>query len=102
MTPAEEKEIDDIRKQVDKQFCRRCDYCQPCSEHIPIQQILGIRSIVKRMGPEALERGWIKTGIELAGNCTECGECMERCPYGLPIPDLIKENIEWISKQKML
>jgi len=102
LTPREKGAIEDIRKQVDKQFCRRCDYCQPCSEHIPIQHVLGIRSIVKRMGSEVLGRGWIKAGMELAANCTECEECMERCPYDLPIPDLIKENITWINHQNIL
>jgi len=31
--------------------------------------------------------------IEKGRNCTECGECLRRCPYQLPIPDLIKENL---------
>ncbi|MDJ0763711.1 MAG: 4Fe-4S dicluster domain-containing protein [Myxococcota bacterium] len=22
-------------------------------------------------------------------DCTACGECMERCPYDLPLPDLM-------------
>ncbi|MHA1710601.1 MAG: 4Fe-4S dicluster domain-containing protein [Candidatus Freyarchaeota archaeon] len=26
-----------------------------------------------------------------ANNCTECGECEPRCPYGLPIVRLIQE-----------
>ena len=99
LTDKEEKEIEEIRSRVDKQFCRRCDYCQPCTEHIPIQHILGVRSIVKRMGTEVFERGWIKASLELAQNCTECGECMERCPYDLPIPDLIKKNIQWVKNQ---
>ena len=30
-------------------------------------------------------------------NCTECGDCMTRCPYELPIPDLIRENLRWLD-----
>lgn len=26
-------------------------------------------------------------------NCTECGECMKRCPYNLPIPELLKKHL---------
>ena len=33
------------------------------------------------------------------GLCTGCGACLERCPYELPIPDLIRENIEWVEDQ---
>ena len=66
----ERQQIEAIRSEFDKQFCRRCDYCQPCPEGISIQHLLGIRFIVKRMGPEVLQVGWIKSGdlsmIEIA------------------------------------
>jgi hypothetical protein len=32
LTDTERAEIENIRKRYDKVFCRRCDYCQPCSE----------------------------------------------------------------------
>jgi Fe-S oxidoreductase len=37
--------------------------------------------------------------IDTARNCTRCGACLERCPYELPIPDLIRENLEWAEDQ---
>lgn len=95
----ERRQIEAIRSEFDKQFCRRCDYCQPCPEGIPIQLVIGIKSMVKRMGPEALHGGWIKDGIDAARNCTGCGACMERCPYELPIPELIRENLEWVENR---
>jgi predicted aldo/keto reductase-like oxidoreductase len=93
----EKQEIEAIRQQYDKKFCRRCDYCQPCTEDIPIQIVLGLRSIVKRMGDDYLQTEWPQQAIEAARRCSECGECMTRCPYELPIPDLIKENLEWVD-----
>ena len=36
--------IEQIRKKFEKNFCRRCDYCQPCTEGIPIQYLMGLRS----------------------------------------------------------
>jgi len=95
----EREEIRTIQAQFDKQFCRRCDYCQPCPEGIPIQHVIGIKSMVKRMGTRILNGGWPKLAVEQARNCTECGECMERCPYKLPIPELIKENLQWVDEQ---
>jgi predicted aldo/keto reductase-like oxidoreductase len=95
----ETKEIDKIRKQYDKVFCRRCDYCQPCSEDIPIQAILGMRSVIGRFGEAVLQKEWIKTGLEKARRCSQCGECMERCPYDLPIPDLIEGNLRWLDEE---
>ena len=61
--------------------------------------ILGIRSVVKRMGKETIRGGWLPKVIDKARHCSDCGECMTRCPYGLAIPDLIKENLEWVDEQ---
>ncbi|NQT18632.1 MAG: 4Fe-4S dicluster domain-containing protein [Planctomycetes bacterium] len=32
------------------------------------------------------------------GVCTECGDCVERCPYSLPIPEKMKELAELAEK----
>ncbi len=99
LTEREKKEIEEIQKRYEKVFCRRCDYCQPCSEEIPIQVILGIRSMAKRMGQRVLKGGRHREAIDKARNCTACGVCKERCPYQLPISDLIQENLRWVDEQ---
>ena len=99
LTDLEKQEIEEIRQRYDKNFCRRCDYCQPCSEGIPIQMIMGLRSALKRFGKGFVREGWPREAIEKARNCSGCGECLDRCPYQLPIPDLIKENLEWVDEQ---
>lgn len=99
LTNEEKERIEEIRQIYGRNFCRRCDYCQPCSENIPIQAILGLRSMVKRMGMHILREGWQADAIEKARGCSECEECMARCPYDLPIPDLIKENLRWVDEQ---
>ena len=88
-------------KEYDKKFCRRCDYCLPCTSEIHIQFALGVRSMVRRMGTGILQQPMFKDIWEKAENCTECGECMERCPYGLPIPAMIKENLDWVKNFKL-
>lgn len=100
LTEAEQQEIAALRQRYDKVFCRRCDYCQPCSEGIPIQTVLGVRSMVGRMGLETLKAGPFGEAVAKGKNCTECGDCLTRCPYGLPIPDLMRENLRWLDEQK--
>ena len=97
----EVEEIAKIRQRYDKAFCRRCDYCQPCTEDIPIQVILGIRYIIQRFGDATLQQKRIQEAIAKARQCSECGECMQRCPYELPIPELIKENIRWADEKSV-
>ncbi len=97
LTHAERQAIDETIKQYDKNFCRRCDYCQPCTEDIPIQLILGLRWALKRFGKGFVHEAWPQEAIAKARNCSECGECLDRCPYQLPIPELIKENLAWVD-----
>ena len=92
--------IETVRQEFKQAFCRRCDYCQPCTEGIYIQSIMGLKSFVKRFGAATIESGWMKDIVAKARNCTECGTCLPRCPYQLPIPDLIKTNLAWLDGQQ--
>jgi predicted aldo/keto reductase-like oxidoreductase len=98
LSDQDKERMESIKREYDHQFCRRCDYCQPCTEKIGIQFAVGLKTLFKRMGPNAQEVGWIKDLIEKARHCSECGDCLPRCPYQLPIPYLIKENLSWYDK----
>jgi len=98
LTAEEQAYIKDLQQQLHNQFCRRCDYCQPCSQEISIQMMMGLQSVVKRFGAGADAPAWIQATVNKARNCTECGECLPRCPYQLPIPELIKKNLDWYDR----
>jgi len=95
LTESDRKTIAAISREYDKKFCRRCDYCLPCPSDIAIQFVLGAKTFLKRMGPGGMKVPIFTSLWEKAENCKECGECVKRCPYGLPIPELIKANVEW-------
>ena len=95
LTRRDREYIETLRGELDHQFCRRCDYCQPCPEKISIQHIMGLRYIVKRFGRSTEKLDWFHSLIEKARNCTECGDCLKRCPYQLPIPEQIRKNLAW-------
>jgi predicted aldo/keto reductase-like oxidoreductase len=39
--------------------------------------------------------------METAEQCIECGNCTEKCPYQLPIPELLKENLALFRAGRM-
>ncbi len=93
LSQEEMKLIEEDRIELGDQFCRACNYCQPCPQEIPITFILRAESqFLKRMGwrPGTEER--IAEVVEKAGSCIECGECEARCPYHLPIRQLLPER----------
>jgi len=85
--------VERIKKEMGDSWCHRCDYCRPCPQGIGISMALNIMSLCKRLPPHRV--------IDMAGsimensrNCTACGICVERCPYKLEVPDLLKDRLE--------
>jgi predicted aldo/keto reductase-like oxidoreductase len=93
LTPQERQEMERVRTEVGTRFCRRCEYCQPCPEGVNISLVVNIHSFWKRFPIERFSTGWIAEGMKSAKNCIECGECEEKCPYHLPIREMIVENV---------
>ena len=100
MTPEEESEMQRLCDELGTRFCRRCEYCQPCPQEIPISTVMNSASFAKRLPPGRIFSGWISEGMERAATCTECGECEEKCPYNLPIREIIAERSQWYQEAK--
>ncbi|MGD9143810.1 MAG: aldo/keto reductase [Dehalococcoidia bacterium] len=100
MTAAEVQKMQEMRDELGTRFCRRCDYCQPCQQGIPISMLMTFPSFVKRLPPDWYLKGWIPQAMEKSLTCIECGECEARCPYELPIREMIKESYDLYEKVK--
>jgi len=100
MTPAEEAEMERLRAELGTRFCRRCGYCQPCPEGVPIQMIMTLESMMKRFPPEGFFPKWGTEIVPQAENCVQCGECEEKCPYHLPIREMMEEHLALFHNQK--
>lgn len=88
---AEEKaRVLEIRSALGTEFCRRCNYCAPCSVGISISSVFLFDGYLSRYGLTdwARER---YAGLSVpASACIGCGACEDRCPYHLPIRKMMK------------
>lgn len=83
-----------LRQETDvlgAEFCRRCEYCQPCPQGIDIPGIFLLDGYYTRYDL----KDWAKVRYQGMGNkaevCIECGQCEERCPYNLPIRRMLTD-----------
>jgi predicted aldo/keto reductase-like oxidoreductase len=91
LSDADRKGMQEIRSILGEKFCHRCEYCLPCDQGIYIPGVLIFPSAAKRLSRDAVSL-WLGDALKGVDACIECGECQEKCPYDLPIIDLLKEN----------
>ena len=80
--------------------CRQCYQCLPCPEAINIPEVLRLRNLA--IAYNMTEFGQYRYQMfENAGHwfpgkkgnrCSECGDCLPRCPEQLEIPKLLKDS----------
>ena len=94
LTDEEAEAIAHIRSTLTGNFCRRCNYCAPCTVGIQIPSVFLFEGYLERYGLEEWARGRYAGLAVKASECIECGLCEERCPYELPIRDMLKRAAE--------
>lgn len=91
LTDEENIKIEEIRNSLGKKFCRRCEYCLPCPVNINIPANFLLEGYYTRYNL----KDWAKqryTALDVkASDCIECGKCETKCPYDLPIREMLKE-----------
>lgn len=90
LTSAELASIQEIRSRLDTNFCRRCGYCAPCTAGIVIPNIFTFEAYLSRYGLENWAKDRYAALEKNASDCVGCGICETRCPYHLPIREMLK------------
>ena len=92
LTGAEQAKIATIRGQLGTNFCRRCNYCAPCTVGINIPSVFLFEGYFSRYNLKQWAVDRYSQLPKTASDCVGCGACEERCPYQLPIRKMM-ENV---------
>lgn len=94
LEPAELAATERLRAETGSRFCRQCEYCLPCPNQVLIPGVLYLTRLWA-LWPAEYMRAWRYPLAAAASfdNCSQCGECEAKCPYGLPIREMMDENL---------
>ncbi len=100
LSPLNAGETARLQKEKDRlgdSFCRRCEYCMPCPQGLPISFLHVLKNYYFLY--DLKDWVWERIGAlaKTYKDCAACGECMKKCPYQLDMPKIFSET--W---QKML
>lgn len=98
LAPEELKALEAIKNALGSQFCRRCGYCLPCPQNIDIPTQFVLEGYYLRYSMPNWAQGRYDGLSAKATDCIECGLCETRCPYDLPIRDMLKHVAETFKK----
>jgi predicted aldo/keto reductase-like oxidoreductase len=78
-------------------FCRRCEYCMPCPQGLPISFLHVLKNyyFLYDLKDWVWER--LDTLAKTYKDCVACGQCVQKCPYHLNMPGIFR--LTW---EKML
>ena len=91
LTQEELKEMDKVREQLGTDFCRRCNYCAPCTVGINFPSVFLFAGYLQRYDLADWAKDRYSTLKVKASACIGCGKCEPRCPYHLPIREKLKK-----------
>jgi L-lactate utilization protein LutB len=85
-------------RRVMKVGCTGCQYCMPCPAGVNIPSCFecynskhAFKDKRAKMMYLFQNGGLVTAKPTMASMCVECGQCLEKCPQHLPIPDLLKD-----------
>ena len=89
----EHAKLEETARVLGSEYCHRCGYCLPCPKNIHIVSQIDIyRSrLIGLERKKEVYRLSRERGAGVASDCVACGACVEKCPFKLAVPELMKK-----------
>lgn len=103
------KKAADTYKRLMKVNCTGCEYCKPCPAGVNISSAFELLNRLHLFKNEqeakftyAVRCGGVFSGGKpgYASQCVQCGECLDKCPQGIPIPDFLEMAVQDLEDDK--
>lgn len=98
LTDEESKVLFEEANSLGSKFCRRCGYCAPCPQGIDIPMQFLMEGYYTRYDLKEWAMSRYGSLEKKSSDCVECGICESRCPYDLPIRDMLKNVVAKLEK----
>ena len=99
-TEAEKDYNSVLKNEISKQTgdCTYCNHCSPCAVGIPIAKVNELLDKATNDGLTPELQAQYDALPHHAGECTDCGACLSRCPFEVDIPTLMDNAKEVFGK----
>jgi predicted aldo/keto reductase-like oxidoreductase len=91
----------EIAGEAGKGFCRNCGYCLPCPEGILIPDVFRYENYYRHYGLKEWAQSQYGSLRVKAPACSDCQQCLGKCPYGVSIPSNLKSAHEILKESRI-
>jgi hypothetical protein len=90
-TPEDEavEQVKKVLHQLQRVNCTSCGYCMPCPHGVDIPRNFMLSNDHHMLNDRGARVRYFRLlgEAERASGCIQCGECLDKCPQHIPIPD---------------
>jgi predicted aldo/keto reductase-like oxidoreductase len=92
--------LQEEKERLGDHFCRRCEYCMPCPQGLPISFLHVLKNYYFLY--DLKDWAWERLGglAKTYKDCIACGQCVQKCPYHLDMPGIFKGTWEKMLADK--
>jgi len=93
----------DRNHELARLYCTGCRYCMPCPNGVEIPDVFELVNYHRVYGMEEHALAQYARLVARGGDaskCVECGECLDKCPQHIEIPEQLREAADLLGARR--